>query len=338
MNTISRDAAEQVLELANGYIVARAVHVIAELGIADQLDAGPRSVAELAAASGADAGYLHRVLRLTASYGLCRETLPGRFEQTPLSEALRRDAPGSVQAAILQRSDLLWWQGCGALPDTVRTGRYADGNSRKHYEYLERHPEGRERFDRGMANISQREDAAVAATWAFPAEGRIVDLGGGRGGLLAQILARTPQATGVLFEQPALLADRAALAVAPLLARCELVPGNFFEGIPAGGDVYIYKRIIHTWTAPESIRLLEMARAALAPGGRVLIVDVVIRPGNERQRGKLSDLMLMMLGAEGRERTEDEYRGLIEAAGLELVGVTDTDSAVSILEARRREP
>ncbi|MFO1425946.1 MAG: methyltransferase [Steroidobacteraceae bacterium] len=334
MDEAQRAAGEQVMELANGYIVARAVHVVAELGLGDALAAGPRSVAELAAAVGADTGYLHRVLRLAASYGIGRETEPGRFGPTPLSDVLRDEGPGSIRAAVLQRSDPIWWQACGELTDTVRNGRWRGGDSRKLYAHFERDPAARARFDRGMANVSRREDAAVAAALDLPAQARVVDLGGGRGGLLAALLLRHPQARGVLFEQPTLLADRASLAVAPLLARCELVPGDFFAGVPAGGDVYVYKRIIHSWPRDESIALLRQVREVLPPAGRVLVVDVVIREGNERQRGKLSDLMLMMLGSEGRERTEPEYRELFEGAGFELARVIETESAVSIMEGR----
>ena len=336
MTDPERAAGEQALELANGYIVARAVHVFAELGLGDALAAGPRTVEELAAVTGTDAGFLLRVLRLVASYGVGRELEAGRFGPTSLSDALSDGGPDSVRAAVLQRSDETWWQACGDLLETVRQGRYRGGDSRTMYARFERDPQARARFDRGMVNVSRREDAAVAAALEIDPGARVVDLGGGRGGLLAQVLRKFPRARGVLFEQASLLADHASLAVASQLDRCELVAGDFFERIPAGGDVYVYKRIIHSWRRDEAVALLSRVRDVLPASGRLVVVDVVIRPGNERQRGKLSDLMLLMLGSEGRERTEGEYRELFEAAGFELMRVVETDSAVSILEGAPR--
>lgn len=327
---------EAVLELANGYVVARAVHLAAELGLGEALAAGPRPVDELAAELGAEPGFLLRILRLLASHGIGQELEPGQFGPTALSEVLRDSAADGVRAAVLQRSDTLWWQACGDLVDTVRHGRWRGGDSRTMYAHYQQDPQARARFDRGMSNVSRHEDAAVVATLDLDPGTHVVDLGGGRGGLLAGILRRHPSARGTLFEQGSLLADRASLAVAPLLDRCELVAGDFFTSIPAGGDVYVYKRIIHSWQADEAVKLLRRAREAVAPAGRVLVVDVVIQPGNTRQRGKFSDVILLMLGSAGRERTEAEYRDLFAAAGLELTRTTATDSAVSILEGRRR--
>ena len=328
---------DAVLELANGYVVARAVHLAAELGLGEALATGPRHVDALAAELGADAGLLLRTLRLLASHGIGEELEPGQFGPTALSEVLRDSAADSVRAAVLQRSDALWWQACGELVDTVRQGRWRGGDSRSMYEHYQQDPEARARFDRGMANVSRREDAAVVAALELDPGSHVVDLGGGRGGLLAGILRRHPSVRGTLFEQGSLLADRASLAVAPLLDRCELVAGDFFATIPAGGDVYVYKRIIHSWRAEEAVALLRRAREAVSPAGRVLVVDVVIQPGDARQRGKFSDVILLMLGSAGRERTEDEYRELFTAAGLELSRTTPTDSAVSILEGRPRD-
>lgn len=323
-----------LLDLANSYVLARALQVAAEIGIADALAQRARPVAALASDLGVPSHGLESILRLLASHGIFEERTDGRFGNTPRSALLRADVPGSVRDAVVLRGDPAWWQACTDLSRTVRTGRYAGPSAAQYYASLERDPAARERFDRGMAVVAGLEDAAIgdAVDWADAR--RIVDVGGGRGGFLAQALLRSPAARGVLLDTPGVVTRVTPLEQAGVLGRCEIVGGDFRDAVPAGGDVYILKRILHSFADADAIALLQRCAAAAAPGARLLTIEVLRQAGNAPHRGKLADVLLLMLGAEGRERSDGEMRALHAAAGLVVDRVLDTPAGLSIVESR----
>jgi hypothetical protein len=202
------------------------------------------------------------------------------------------------------------------------------------FDYLSAHPDAQVRFDRGMANVANAENPVVASAYDFGKFGRIVDVGGGRGGLLAEILKAHASPKGVLFDQPQVVAQPDYLKAAAVLDRCEVIGGNFFEAVPKGADAYVLKRIIHDWNDDTNEGILRRCRDAVVDGGRVLVVDAVVPAGNEFHFSKPSDLLMMVL-LDGRERTEADFRELFGRAGLKLNRIVPTASAVSIVEGER---
>jgi hypothetical protein len=199
------------------------------------------------------------------------------------------------------------------------------------HEYRNQHPEERAIFDEAMVSIVRQVGDAVVRAYDFSRFQTLVDVGGGYGALLSAILHRTPQLRAVLFDRPEVIPGaRTHLESAGVLARCQVVGGDFFHSVPQGGDAYLLSRVIHDWNDERATVLLSQCRRAIQPGGTLLLVEEVLLPGDAPCYGKLSDLN-MLVGPGGQERTEREYRTLYTAAGFELVEVMPTASRMSIL-------
>jgi O-methyltransferase domain/Dimerisation domain len=331
-------AGAELLEMIVGFQVSRAICAAAELGIADLLADGPKTVPELAGATGTRPPLLYRLLRALASRGIFAEDDDGRFGMTALAEPLRSDAPGgSVRAYALfvgQPFNQRPWE---ELVGTLRTGE--PGFDRAYgiswFDYLSGNAGDSDLFNAAMSSRTSGETAAVVAAYDFAGLGTIVDVAGGHGGLIAAILAASPGTRGVLFEQPHVIAGaRSALQQRGIAGRCELVGGDMFAAVPPGGDVYLVKRTLHDWDDDRAAAILRNCCRAMTDGGRVLIIEMVIPPGNGPHLGKFYDLTMMVtLG--GRERTEPEFAQLLAAAGLRLTRVVPTQSPLSIIESTR---
>ncbi|MCY4370307.1 MAG: methyltransferase [bacterium] len=321
-------------EILGSVAVARCLHAVAELGIADRLEEGPVTADELAAATGAHARSLYRVMRMLATTGIFAEDEAGRFHLTPAAAVLRSGVEGSVRNRLRLAWQDLIWATYGQLPYTVMTGEPAF--DRAHglplFDYLAENPEANAVFDKAMALISGPEDESVAASYNFGLHDVVVDVGGGRGGMLAAVLARHPTVQGILFDQPQVVEEVDPGEVGPA-GRCSIVGGDFFRFVPTGADAYVLKRIIHDWDDEPAARLLGRCAAAAQPDGRVLVVEAVIRPGNDPDPHKAQDVGMMLL-TRGRERTAEEFRILFEASGLRLERIIATreGTTLSILE------
>lgn len=321
-----------VIQLSWGYLYSAALHAVVEIGVADRLESGPRSAASLAEELGVEAQPLHRALRLLATAHVFSEDDDGRFHLTPSADVLRENAPGSMRDAVLMLAHETFWAPAGKLATTIRTGKtpFTEIFGAPFFDLLEKNPAFGRIFHRGMAGFSDTENAPIAASFDFGRFEKIVDLGGGHGGFLIEVLGKNPKARGVLFDAAHVLRE-ARIAAAGLEGRCELATGDFFQSAP-GGDCLILKRILHDWTDESAIAILRVCRRALAEGGRVLVIDAVIPRGNAPHPGKELDV-LMMASLPGRERTEEEFREMLAAADLRLECVVPTPSALSIVEA-----
>jgi hypothetical protein len=205
------------------------------------------------------------------------------------------------------------------------------------FAYLQRHPDKERVFAASMASISGTENAAVARAYPFGETERLVDVGGAHGHLLATILGRHRKLRGVLYDQPQVVAAAAKsgfLKAPAVRKRCEAIGGSFFDDVPQGADGYVMKYILHDWDDDKSVAILGNCRAAMAPDGRVLVVEHVIPPGNAANWGKLLDINMMVLTG-GQERTREQFRDLFARAGLRLKRVVPTACPLSILEAVR---
>jgi ubiquinone/menaquinone biosynthesis C-methylase UbiE len=317
-------------QMISGFWISRAIYVVAKLGIADLIKDKPRTVTELALATGAHAPSLHRVLRALASVQIFSKDDNHRFHLTPLAATLRSDAAGSLRYVAMRDEHYPAWE---HLLHSVKTGEIAFNYrfGMPIWEFFEKNPENAATFNNAMSHATAGVNAGLVSNYDFSTIAKIVDVGGGHGGLVAAILKTNPNMKGVLFDAPSVIEGAKQNISAELRERCELVAGDFFKSVPDGGDAYILKWIIHDWDDEQSIAILKNCRRAMAPNGKLLLVEAIVPPGNEPSFSKWLDLnMLVMTG--GRERTEGEYRNLFRAAGLELTQVVPTPSPSSVIE------
>jgi hypothetical protein len=308
-----------------------ALRAAALLDVAEHLVGGPRDPAELAELVGADASFLRRVLRFLASHGTFREDGDGRFHLTPQADLLRSTVPGSLRAGVLLVTSDMWWLPARDLVEAVRHGEPAFDRhfGEPFFNYLASHPEAGPLFSAGMAGFSAGDTESVVDGYDLPGDGVMVDVGGGRGGLLLAALRARPGLRGVLFDREEALAGN-VLRELGADDRCTLVPGDFFESVPAG-DFYLLKNILHDWNDDQCVRILENCRRAMNPGATMLVVDAVIPPGNDPHFGKALDMFMMLL-LTGQERTEPEFERLFERAGFRTVQVIPTPGPLSMIE------
>jgi O-methyltransferase domain/Dimerisation domain len=329
---------EVMKNLAIGYWTARLVHIAAKLRLADLLKKGPLTVENLAAAAGVQPQPLYRILRALASIGVFAETPNHKFKLTPLAATLQTDIPTSMQAWTLMINENWGWDSWKELLHGTKTGEvpFLKAHGIPLFEYFERHPDDLQVFGESMTSISRAENPTIPAAYKFSGIKTLVDVGGGHGSLLATILKANPKLTGVLYDQPSVIAraqkDQHVTAKS-IAGRCRLEAGNFFETVPAGGDAYIMKYILHDWNDEACVKILSNCRAAMNEKGKVLVVDNVIEPGNKPSWGKLLDIQMLIIG--GRERTKQEFATIFAAAGLKLTRVFPTKGPLSIVEGVR---
>jgi hypothetical protein len=329
-------ARSELCRLLNGYQVSQALHVLATFGIPDRLADGPRSSEDLAAIVGATDGPLYRLLRAVAAAGVLEE-LPGRrFALTDLGEGLRSDVPGSLAgwAAFVGRG--YYWAAWSRLIDGVRTGDHAFRleHGSDPWTYRQTHPEEIPVFNRAMNSISGQVADWLATAYDFSHFRTIVDVGGGGGALIAAILGRHPGVRAVLFDLPHVVADaRVIIEQAGLGARCELVGGSFFDSVPAGGDAYLLKSVLHDWYDVDVKRILKVCHAAMRPDALLLVIERPLAPPNEGSDGKFSDLN-MLVAAGGCDRTDEEWEAVLRAGGFSRRGTTLVHGS-AVIEAAR---
>ena len=323
----------ELLDLAAQYVVARSVAVAAKLRVADHLADGPRSAEELAGLCGAHPRSLYRMLRLLAAAGIFAKTGDDRFSLTPLGDCLRADHPVSM-GSFFRMLDGPAGRIAFEIGHTVRTGEPADQLvlGAELFEYLAKHPEDSADFDEAMTDLRRQFTGPILMAYDFSQFTTIVDIAGGQGFFLQCLLAGNPTVKGVLFDQPHVVeAGRAAMAEAGLAERCEVVSGDFFESVPAGADGYGLSWIIHDWNDERAIAILRSVRRAIAPNGRLLLIESVIPDDNQPDFSIIQEGFLMPIG--GVERTGAEYSALLDAAGFRLEQIVPTLCPQSIVEA-----
>ncbi|HET7480074.1 MAG TPA: methyltransferase [Rubrobacteraceae bacterium] len=325
---------DSLWRMVNGYQVSQAIHVAATLGIADLLKDSPRSVDDLAEATGTHAPTLYRLLRALASVGVFVEK-EGCFGLTPLAEYLRSDVPGSIRAWATFIGRPYTWSAWAHLIDSAKTGETAFPMlyGMSVWEYRTSHPEESGIFDAAMTHLSAGAAEAIADSYDFSGIGVLADVGGGQGEILAKILAANPDLLGILFDQPHVVAGaKDLLERMGVAGRCEVVGGSFFEAVPGGADAYLFKSVIHNWDDETAAGILRKCREAIPDDGRLLLVERVFGPPNEPDPMKFMDLMMLVMPG-GKERTEAEFRSLLAQAEFELRNITATGSPYDIIES-----
>lgn len=337
--TSSDDAqlAGQLLRMINGSWLSQACYVMARLGVPDLLAAGARSAEELATRTGTHAPSLRRLLNALCTVDLCAQRGDGTFELTPLGALLRSDHPSSLNAWA-QHWGGSSWAAWGNLLHSIRTGQGTRellvGTAG--FTHLDRNPEAAAIFNRAMVQLTRLAALEVVKAYDFSGK-KVMDVGGGYGELLAQVLIGYPTATGVLFDmEHAISKAREAFTARGLAARCELVVGDFFAGIPSVADVYMLKSVIHDWPDERAITILQACRGAMRPDAKLLLIERMMPPrldaSAQNESLARSDLhMLVALGA--RERAPAEFEVLLQASGLRTLRVIDTGGDYQIIEA-----
>ena len=327
---------EALLQMVNSYMISQALYVVAKLGIADLLADGPKSADEIAAVVDCHPPSVYRVLRSVAAVGVFAEGEDGRFELTPMGDLLKSDTEGSLQGWTIIRGEPFVWRPWGEILHSVKTGRSAFGHvfEQPAFDYLGENQDDARLFDNAMRSISHGKFEALAEAYDFSGVKTLVDVGGGNGGMMTAILKANTHLKGTIAELPHVV-DHATerMEEAGLSERCECVPVDMFESVPAS-DAYIMGNVIHDWDDERSITILSNCRKAMRDDGRVLLVEMVLTPGNEFHLGKLVDIEMLVMTDGGLERTEAGYQKLFESAGLRLHAVHETPTPWSIVEAR----
>ncbi|HMD31736.1 MAG TPA: methyltransferase [Candidatus Acidoferrales bacterium] len=325
---------EQLTRILSGVALSRAVCSIAELGVADLIESGrPQPVEHLARASKTHEPSLYRILRFVAAYGIFQETANRQFDHTPLSAALRTDAPGSFRAGAQMFHHLFpAWDG---LHQSIQTGEPGFNKvfGAPVFDYIQKHPALGPVFDAGMTSLNGYETPGMLDAYDFSGINVLADIGGGNGSLLSALLTRYPHMKAILFDLGH-VAGRATerLKAAGLAGRCSVIAGSFFESIPAGADAYLFRHIIHDWTDEQCIQILGHCRKVIPASGKLLIADGVVPAGNAPHPAKDLD-MTMLTYPGGQERTEAQFRSLLQASGFELKSITPTTTMISVVEA-----
>jgi ubiquinone/menaquinone biosynthesis C-methylase UbiE len=324
----------QMLRVMSGFWIARCVYILAKLGIADVIKDGPLTADQLAAATGSHGPSLFRVLRALAAVGIVSQDEQDRFGATPLCDTLRSDVRGSLRAFAMTELGEEHYSAWGELLYSVRTGEIAFNKAfgEPVFDFFATHPENARIFNDAMSGMTAQANEALHAAYSFAGSKKIMDIGGGHGGLITSILEKNPQMKGILFDSPKVIAGaNEKIAGSDIADRCELMGGDFFQSVPSGADTIILKWIIHDWNDEQSVAILKNCHRALPGNGKLVLVEAVVPETSEMHFSKFIDLnMLVMTG--GRERTEKEFRRLYEDSGFKLTRIVPTESPFSVIE------
>ena len=326
-----------LMQMGTGFMVSAALYPAAKLGIAELLADGPQPVSELASQTGANEDALYRVLRALASVGIFAEVSPRTFGLTPPANLLRSDVTGNMRALVLWMTNEFHFKVWGQMMHSVLTGNPAVENvyGKACFEVFSDMPETDVEFNNAMTNISAKTIPVVLEAYDFSGIETLVDVGGGHGFLISQILKHYPNMQGLLFDMPHVIEGaNARIQRLGLTSRLQTCPCDFFESIPAGGDAYIMQHIIHDWDDAKCHIILKNIHKALAgkKNGKLIILESIVKADSEPDFCKWLDLeMLTMPG--GKERTEEEFRALLQHCGFKLTRAIPLKGMVSIVEA-----
>jgi SAM-dependent methyltransferase len=333
INAGSIRALPKMFRIATAFWASQAVYVAAKLGLADALAEGPKGSDEIASQLGANQAALARLVRVLVDLGVLATADDGRIGLTEVGAPLQSNTPGSLRSMVLTMGEE-HYQAWGRLIDSVHSGRPAFDKvfGDPLFEYLESHPDANQTFNRAMGDFTSQVALAALLAYDFSGIQTVVDVGGGYGILLRGILRSIQSMFGIVFDSSQVIADTASdIEREGLAQRCRAVAGDFFQSVPSGADAYILKNVLHDWDDEHAIAILKNCRQAMRKDSKLLVLEVVLPVAEDPLFGGLLDLnMLVMSG--GRERTEEQYRKLLEESGFRLTQAIRTVALVSILE------
>jgi hypothetical protein len=330
------NSAVQLLQSRNDVVLHQALYAAAHLGIADMLERGVHSTADLARELSVHEDALYRTLRALAGQGIFEETLPRTFQNSALSRPLRSDVPDTVRPLFIFFGSDFYARALGEILYSVRTGKPSRQMllGMETFDYLAQNPEVAKIFDDAMTAFSNLLGPAIASSYDFSAWESLMDVGGGNGVLLSHILRAHKNLLGVLADVPHVL-DRAAqrgFLSGDLSSRATLQNCNFFQEIPAGCRAYLMKSVIHDWDDDQALQILSNCRRVIPANGALQLVELGLSEPNQRSNGKLIDLVMLVLTG-GKERTTGEYASLLQRAGFRLQRLVPTGTDFVIIES-----
>jgi len=330
------NAAVQLVQARNEVVLHQALYVAASLGIADLLERGAQSTADLARELSVHEDALYRTLRVLASRGIFEEMPPRTFRNTALSRPLRADAPDTIRPLLIFFGSDFYARPLGEMLYSVRTGKPARERvlGMGIFEYMTQNPEAAKAFDEAMTALSNLLGPAIAASYDFSTWESLMDVGGGNGMFLAHILRAHQNLRGVLGDVPHVLerAKQRGYLSGDLNSRASLQNCDFFQEIPAGCRAYLMKSVIHDWDDDKALQILRNCRRAVPANGALLLVEMGLSEANQPSAGKFIDLIMLVLTG-GKERTTEEYAALLGRAGFRLQRVVPTVTDFVIIEA-----
>ncbi|MEI7663858.1 MAG: methyltransferase [Bacteroidota bacterium] len=324
-------------EQCQNFWLLPALYVAAKLDIATLLKPGPLTAEKLSERLNADPSNIARILRALSSQGIFRQTRDGSYTLNAMSRSLL-DEPGSLRYVILHHLGPVNWNLMNGLENTVITGK--DAFTEKYgsgpYEYLRDHPDEYLLFDRSMTNLSDLALAPVMNAYDFTGYPVIADIGGGEGFLLANILHNNPGCRGILFDtHDALVKAPEMMARYQVEDRSQIVAGDFFHAIPIHGDLFILKNVLHNWSDEQCVELLKIINRVMENHSTLLIIDMVVPPGNKPSLSKLLDIQMMASMKGGKERTAVEFTELLGKSGFSLNRIIPTIAPLCLAEAKK---
>jgi O-methyltransferase domain/Dimerisation domain len=334
--TSSTETPLQLLDMTNGLVIHQALYAAAKLGVADLLKNGAQTSSDLAHQLNVNESALYRILRLMASQTVFEETCPRTFANTGLSQFLCTGVPGSVRSILIFRGSQFLFGPFEEILYSIETGLPARAKlfGMEAFEYLKTDPETARLFDDAMTSMSALFGPVVAGAYDFGKWGSLMDVGGGNGILLAEILTAHPGLRGMLADLPDTIEramDRGFLG-GELASRSAMQPCDFFHEVPLGCRAYLMKHVIHDWDDERAHTILANCRRAVPKDGAVLLVEWAVPEGNAPSAGKFADVVMMLMTG-GKERTVEEYRHLLGQAGFSLTRVISTVPGLNIIEA-----
>jgi hypothetical protein len=323
-----------VFEMVHHFWLAAALGVAAELGIADILKKGAKTIRELALLTHTHEESLYRLMRMLASHDIFKEINEKYFTLTPLAKSLQED---QVKYLITGHLTKLHFQMFGELMFTIRTGKKSSELFMEStlFEHIGEDEQRNEQFNKAMTSSTMMQVAAILPAFSFRRFRNIVDIGGGQGLMLAAIIRKYPGCIGIVFDLPQSTSQTIQIFEKyEITNRAEIIAGSFFEKIPEGGDLYMLKSILHNWDDESCRKILSNIYKAMTSTSRLLILESVIDEGNEPSFGKMTD-MLMMVAVGGKERTKAEYESLLTRTGFRIRKIHPTISPLSLIEAEK---
>jgi ubiquinone/menaquinone biosynthesis C-methylase UbiE len=321
-----------MLEFLQNIWLLGAIRAATELGIADLLKDGPKTIDELAKLTDTFEDPLYRIMRVLASHDIFKELKNRSFSLTPLAKSLQE---GELKYFIEHSLTTMQFKIAGETVHSVRTGRNSTELfiNKGIFEHIGESKELNDLYNKAMTSASRMQVAAILPSFNFGKYRMIIDIAGGQGFLLSSILAKHKTSKGIVFDLPQVFKNSGQhFQDLGLSERAGFIEGNFFETIPAGGDLYILKNILHNWNDEDSVKILQNIRKVLPSDGKLLIIETIIENDNKPSWGKMLDLY-MMIGVNGRERTKAEYQNLLKKAGFKIEKIKRTVSPMSLIVA-----
>ncbi len=328
---------DRLIALADGFLISRALYVVAELNIADELRDGEKTAETLAAKLNINTDAIFRLLRMLSAHGVFFQNKNGSFALNDIAQLLTTTHPQSMHGFLLHEDDARW-QAYGKMMYTIQTGNptfnhlFGEG----YFDYIAHDKKRSKQFDQGMATLSEAENKQIATLFDCRNFSNIVDVGGGIGGLLAAILHKNINAHGVLYELPHLenMAQK-YFTQQNLHGRAKVFTGSFLDAIVPGGDLYIFKRILHDWNDDVCVKILQNCQAVMSDSARIVIFDCVVPEGPSYDISKDIDIIMMVIFG-GKERTKKDFEQLFARAGLKVDKISPMPGTMlSIIEGRR---